>query len=193
MSSRQIPLFTSSHEALRYIARYRQELTIPTIMSFCRWARSPAAVERDTILGFLQTLPRLQLEELTEKDCPICLNEYGTESPSDTPTKLPCGHILGADCMYSWLKSGSRTCPQCRHEISFGPIALESSIYCHLQLREVSGAGRVFLEETRGERDQSYHAFCRWATGDVMDMTSMAYRRQALATIVTIEILARSI
>lgn len=193
MSSRQMPPFTSSHDVLPYIARHRWELTMPTIMSFCIWARSPAAVELDTIQAFVQTLPRLQLEELTEKDCLICLDEYGTESPRDTPTKLPCGHILGADCMYSWLRSGRNTCPQCRQEIPFRPIPLEISIYCQLQLREVSGAGKVFLDETHGQGDQSYRAFCRWATGDAMDMISMAYRRQALAIIVNIEIVARSI
>lgn len=193
MSSLQIPPFTSSHDVLPYIARHRWELTIPTIMSFCVWARSPAAAELDTIQVFLQTLQRLQLEELTEKNCPICLDEYGTESPSDTPTKLPCGHILGADCIYSWLKSGRNTCPQCRQEIHFRPIPLEISIYYHLQLRELSGAGRVFLDETRGQGDQSYHAFFRWATGDAMDMISLAYRRQALVTIVNIETIARGI
>lgn len=193
MSRRQIPPFTSSHDVLPYIARHRWELTIPVIMDFCTWAMNPAAVERDSIPAFIQSLPRFQLEELSEKDCPICLDEYGTYSPSDTPTKLPCGHILGANCMYSWLMSGRNTCPQCRQEIYFRPVPLELYSDLHLQLLEVRGAGRVFLEDIDGQFDQSYFAFCRWATRNGMDVTSTAYRRLALNTIETIETLARSI
>lgn len=193
MSSRQIPSFTSSHDVLPYIARHRWELTMSVIMNSCTWAMDPAAVERDTIQAFLQSLPRLQLEELTEKDCPICLNEYGTDSPSDTPTKLSCGHILGADCVYSWLMSGRNTCPECRHQIFFRPVPLEFFSYPHLQLLHIRGAARTFLEETDGQVDQSYRAFRRWANGDAIDMNSMAYRRLALNAIDTIETLARSI
>lgn len=163
-----------------------------TVMNYCTWAVDRAAVERDTFQAFLQSLSRLQLEELTEKDCPVCLDEYGTESPSDTPTKLPCGHILGADCMYSWLMSGRNTCPQCRREIYFRPLPLQLSSYPHLQLLDVRGAGRIFLDE-REQGDHSYRAFCHWATADAMDITSMIYKRMALTTINSIEALARSI
>lgn len=193
MSSRQIPSFTSSHDVLPYIARHRWDLTMSTIMNSCTWAMDLAAVERDTIQAFTQCLPRVQLEELTEKDCPICLNEYGSDCPDDTPAKLSCGHILGADCVNTWLISGRNTCPQCRHQIFFRPASLEFLSDPHLQLLQVRDATRNFLEETDGQVDQSYRAFRRWATGDTIDMNSMAYRRLALNVIDTIETLARSI
>lgn len=193
MSSRQIPPFNSSHDVLPYIARHRWQMTMPEIMNSCIWAMDPAAVERDTIQAFLQSLPRLQLEELTEKDCPICLDEYGSDSVNDTPTKLPCGHILGADCVRTWLVSGRDTCPQCRQQIFFRPVTLEFFSHPHLQLLELRGAARIFLEETDGQSDQSYRAFRRWATGDAIDMNSMAYRRLASNAIDIIETRARII
>lgn len=163
------------------------------IVNSCTWAMDLAAVERDTIQSFLHGLQRFELEELTEKDCPICLNEYGSDCPDDTPTKLPCGHILGADCLYTWLISGRNTCPQCRHQIFFRPAPLEFFSDPHLQLLKVRDAARNFLEETDGQVDQDYRAFRRWATGDTIDINSMAYRRLAFNVIDTIETLARSI
>lgn len=193
MSSRQIPSFASSHDVLPYIARHRWQMTITEILNSCNWAVDPTAVERDTIQAFLQSLSRLQLEDLTEKDCPICLDEYGSDSPNDSPTKLPCGHVLGADCVKTWLISGRNTCPQCRHQIFFRPVPLDIFSYSHIQLLELRGAARIFLEETDGQADQSYRAFRLWATGDAVDMNSMAYRRLALNAIDTVEALARSI
>lgn len=157
----------------------------------------PAAVERSAIRALVQSLPFLPTEELgpdvTEKDCPICLSEYGTGSPNDVPVKLPCGHILGADCMHTWLNSGKNTCPQCRHQVFNRPVPLGLFSHQHLQLLEVRGAARTFLTETYWHIDQSYYAFRRWANGDTDDMNSMAYRRLALDAIHTIETLAQNI
>lgn len=152
-----------------------------------------AAVECNTIQAFLRSLPRFKLKELTEKDCPICLNEYGSEYPKDTPTKLPCGHILGTDYVYTWLMSGRDTCAQYRHQIFFPTVPLQFFSDSHLQLLVVRDSARNILEENDGQVDQNYRAFRRWATGDTIDMISMAYRRLPLNDINTIETLARSI
>lgn len=197
MSSRQIPFFNSSEEILPYIARHRWELSMSVITNLCTGAIDTAAVERSAIRAFLQSLPYLQPEELgpdmTEKECPICLNEYSIVFPNDTPTKLSCGHILGADCMYTWLISGQNTCPQCRHQVFTRPVPLGFFSHQHLQLLEVRSAARTFLSENSWDVDQSYYAFCCWANGDADDMNSMAYRRLALDAIGTIETLARNI
>lgn len=197
MSSPRIPAFTSIDEVLPYIARHRWELSMSVIMNCCNWAMDPDAVERSAIRAFIKSLPRVQLKELgpdvTEKNCPICLSEYGTASPTDTPIKLPCRHILGADCMSIWLVSGKTSCPHCRREIFTRPAPLGFFSNEHLQLIEVRGAAMGFLADTSWHHDQSYPAFRRWANEDTDDINSMGYRRLALDAINTIETLARNI
>lgn len=167
------------------------------IMNSCNWAMDPDAVDRSAIRAFIKTLPSVRLEELgadiTEKNCPICLSEYGRVSPPDTPIKLPCRHILGADCMSTWLMSGKLTCPHCRRQVFTRPAALGFFSHQHLQLIEVRGAAMGFLADTSWHHDQSYLAFRRWANEKTDNTNVMAYRRLALDAIHTIETLARSI
>lgn len=48
-----------------------------------------------------------------EKNCPICLEPF---QESDCPIQLPCKHVLGRDCLMTWL-STDNTCPQCRRTV----------------------------------------------------------------------------
>ena len=195
MSSPQIPNFTSIDEVLPYLARHRWELSMLSFSNYCNWAMDPDAVDRSAIRALIGPLPRVQVEELgpdiTEKDCPVCLSEYGTASPTDTPIKLPCQHILGADCLFTWLMSGKNTCPHCRRQVFTRPTHLEFFSHQHLQLIEVRGAAMGFLAETSWHHDKSYLSFRRWANEHTDDATSRAYRRLALDAINTIETLAR--
>lgn len=75
---------------------------------------------------FLDSLERVSLDELTDKEhaeCPICTNKYsddeypllvrlpcGTKSSSN---KLVKGHIFDLQCIGPWLKVNP-TCPLCR-------------------------------------------------------------------------------
>lgn len=167
------------------------------IMNSCNWAMDPVAVDRSVIRAFMKSLPSVKLEELgpdmTEKNCPICLSEYGTDSPTDTPIKLPCQHIMGADCMYTWLISGGNNCPHCRGQVITRPAPLGFFSHQHLQLIKVRGAAMGFLADTSWHHDQSYYAFRCWANEVTDDTNGMAYRQLSLAAINTIETLARTI
>lgn len=165
--------------------------------TYCNWAMDPEAVDRSAIRALIKSLARVPLDELgpdiTEKDCPICLSEYGTASATDTPIKLPCQHILGADCLFTWLMSGRTTCPHCRLQVFTRPTPLAFFSHQHLQLIEVRAAAMGFLADTSWHHHKSYHSFRSWATEDTDDANSMAYRRLALDAINTIETLARDI
>ena len=90
---------------------------------------------------FLKSLPILSLIDLPDdnQDCPICMEKYLTpqhdetswgilpprtpsdrgSNPTDPPVRLPCNHIIGKDCLRSWLQSSvlnrnNNTCPMCR-------------------------------------------------------------------------------
>lgn len=168
-----------------------------SIPNYCNWAMDSDAVGHSAIRAFIKSLPSIQLEELgpdiTDKDCPICLSEYGTASPTDTPIKLPCQHILGTDCMYTWLLSGKNTCPHCRRQVFTRPTPLVLFSNQHLQFIELRGAAMLFSADTSWHHDQSYLAFRRWANEDTDDAYIMAYRRVALDAINTIETLAQNI
>ncbi|KAF6226759.1 hypothetical protein HO173_012362 [Letharia columbiana] len=70
---------------------------------------------------FLESLPVLSLTDLLEDkhDCPICIEPYQDPQHSESPVRLPCNHIIGKDCLLSWLTSSAlntknNTCPICR-------------------------------------------------------------------------------
>ena len=77
--------------------------------------------------NFLAGLPRVAKDELPEdKMCMICHEEYGAapsdSEPGEEAVRLPCpgGHIVGFNCISSWLSSdmNRRSCPYCRHQFS---------------------------------------------------------------------------
>ena len=43
--------------------------------------------------------------------CPTCLNPF--TSPCDI-SATKCGHVFHTNCIEKWLKTGKKTCPQCR-------------------------------------------------------------------------------
>ena len=70
---------------------------------------------------FLQSLPPLSLTDLPHdtKDCPICMEPYLAAQHNESPVRLPCTHVMGKDCLQSWLNSSTlnrnnNTCPMCR-------------------------------------------------------------------------------
>lgn len=84
---------------------------------------SPAALQHQLhqaseASNILLSLPIVELEDLPEnsQDCHICKEPYqdptGKEK-AERAKKLPCNHILGADCLAKWFES-SNTCPLCR-------------------------------------------------------------------------------
>ena len=69
---------------------------------------------------FLHQLPK---EDSPTEDCPICLVAYGI---NEHAVRLPCHHIVGSDCIASWLtcESNPQTCPFCRSLLSEDPESL---------------------------------------------------------------------
>lgn len=75
---------------------------------------------------FLDQLPRIAKQDLSDSTCIICQEEYGTNQsdsePAEEAVRLPCpgGHIVGLRCISSWFSPGvNRTsCPYCRHEFT---------------------------------------------------------------------------
>ena len=80
-------------------------------------------------LEFLYRLPMVEPRTLDahHSDCPICLRAYNgaTMKPlnnqpiayREKPLKLPCGHIFGSNCIFTWLSpllGRNKSCPLCR-------------------------------------------------------------------------------
>lgn len=64
------------------------------------------------------TKPSADLIEQNPR-CGICWNDFVGE---DRPVKLPCGHVLGEECIISWAGGTTSTgrhhgCPYCRAEL----------------------------------------------------------------------------
>lgn len=68
-------------------------------------------------LGQLRTAP---YEDLTDKSCPICTEDYNKLDRYgdliEHAVVLPCNHIIGSACIGTWLSplQGNNTCPHCR-------------------------------------------------------------------------------
>lgn len=62
---------------------------------------------------FIEQLPDINLKDFpNELDCHICMEPF--KNADENPVQLPCGHILGRNCISKWLET-STTCPLCRH------------------------------------------------------------------------------
>ncbi|CAG8983443.1 hypothetical protein HYALB_00000612 [Hymenoscyphus albidus] len=64
----------------------------------------------------------LELAKMDDKDCNICGDEMGKETPQNTveyPVETPCHHVFGSGCIIAWLgESQPPTCPMCRRVFS---------------------------------------------------------------------------
>lgn len=78
------------------------------------------AVDPQTLLEKTQII---NLSETEDKTCPICYEDYLEKSSSELPRKLPCGHILGTECLLLWASSRAKTssvnCPICTKPIVY--------------------------------------------------------------------------
>lgn len=88
----------------------------------------PTTIKHNEIFRFVVNLPCIKPKDLgpapEDQNCFVCLNKYGRGDhfDTDTPAKLPCGHILGADCLMYWLKD-HESCPLCRRTVFARPVA----------------------------------------------------------------------
>ena len=63
---------------------------------------------------FFDQLLDISLNDLqSETRCDICLETFGRPEDPESPTRLPCGHLLGKKCISTWLET-TNSCPLCR-------------------------------------------------------------------------------
>ncbi len=76
------------------------------------------AVPLKTLLNKTQLL---HPDEIEDKTCPVCLEDYLQDHSREFPRKLPCGHLIGTECLLSWASSqahaASINCPWCTRAI----------------------------------------------------------------------------
>ncbi|KAJ9664635.1 hypothetical protein H2201_005149 [Coniosporium apollinis] len=85
----------------------------------------------------LKTVQILNLDK-EERSCCICTDTYGEEKP----VQLPCGHIMGADCIRAWLsvKERKNKCPVCRYML----FPLEEEVWETDEVNETSHGDHPF-------------------------------------------------
>ncbi len=67
-------------------------------------------------------LTKVEAKDLTEDECcPICYRQFNLSQADDLddPIKTPCGHMFCKDCISTWVRNGSRSCPYCRTNLHF--------------------------------------------------------------------------
>ena len=69
----------------------------------------------------LQATQLLRPNEVKDQTCPVCYEDYLQRTSREFPRKLPCGHIIGTECLLLWAssKSGATSidCPWCTKTI----------------------------------------------------------------------------
>ena len=75
---------------------------------------------------FVDSLPKVAVDSLDvdERECGICREPYGEVSASEPEeaVKLPCGHVLGKECLTVMIASWRhQSCPLCRRTIALFP------------------------------------------------------------------------
>ena len=74
-------------------------------------------IEVPPVIAFVKGLISLELDDLPEDEqhCPICMEKYRGET-GEMPLELPCGHVIGRDCLLTWLSSFSGMHDQFQHD-----------------------------------------------------------------------------
>lgn len=186
-----LPNFNSNEEVLPYLIKNRHHLTMREIRNASAWALDPGFIQRDAIAQFVPTLPRAQQHQIDDGDCLLwCGKPYDTDSGAHFPVALPCGHIVGATCLYEMLKD-SETCFHCGSTIFTRPaVPRLANLNSEQLLQGLVNVGGVFIEETMlgSGSDVSYAAFCTWARGHCTDFLIYTYRLLADQLITQLEL-----
>ena len=67
--------------------------------------------------ALLETTQLLHPNEVQDQTCPVCYDDYLQDQSRELPRKLPCGHIIGTECLLQWASAQDGTtairCPWC--------------------------------------------------------------------------------
>lgn len=93
----------------------------------------PAPLSTTWVKELVDQLPAIDFHDLPNDShaCDICMEPFDSTDEPEQPVKLPCGHVMGRNCITKWLAS-SNTCPLCRrilvdHE-AFNPPLTETEL-----------------------------------------------------------------
>ena len=113
--------------------------------------------------AFMEHLPAVAENDFPdETSCGICMDPYGSTDDPESRARLPCGHLMGRNCIERWLQT-CNTCPLCRHVLFEQDNPEESPAFLELQeLLQSLGpeVTRLFVRMMDHVRD---HAM-RWDT-----------------------------
>ena len=118
---------TTNDQIVYHVICKRYQLSLCQIENTLAGILDPATIEQNNLVHFVSNLPRIKPANLgpepEDQDCSICLKKYGINDfwDKDTAAKLPCGHIIGAECIKTWLKT-SESCPLCRRKVYDRPV-----------------------------------------------------------------------
>ncbi len=114
--------------------------------------KTTSGLSRNRAETFLKSVPMVLAVDLPDdnRDCPICMEEYVTPEHYEPPVRLPCDHVIGKDCLRSWLKSSvlnlnNNTCPMCRTVLYNRDILAD-------HLRDIDGMTDHIPEDTRSRQ-----------------------------------------
>lgn len=73
------------------------------------------------IKALLEATELLLPNEVENRTCLICYEDYLCDPSREYPRKLSCGHVIGTECLLLWASSQthatSTNCPWCRRRI----------------------------------------------------------------------------
>lgn len=170
------PNFNHPDDVVPYLIRHWDLLTMTEVVHAAAWGLDPGFIQFDSVFHFVETLPRVNEDELpTLPDCQICFKPYTSHPPCEiSAVRLRCGHVVAAACLCEWLVDHV-SCPECKLRVCFNPAALPIQHISNLQhfvaLRGLVESGRKFLDEVRARtntglgsiRVEGCQAFHRWA------------------------------
>jgi hypothetical protein len=93
------------------------------VMEYCagfeeRKVKNAKRAKRLAVISSLLTPVNIKYLKAHDYDCPVCAEQYGVsheDHEAENPAHLPCGHIIGAGCLTTWLRK-KNSCPICRRK-----------------------------------------------------------------------------
>ncbi|KAM0794370.1 hypothetical protein BDR22DRAFT_895221 [Usnea florida] len=77
--------------------------------------------------ALLENTQLLHPNEVEDQTCPICFDDYLQDQSRELPRRLPCGHIVGTECLLQWASAQNGTsaikCPRCTQPVIDPPGA----------------------------------------------------------------------
>lgn len=71
--------------------------------------------------ALLKKTKLLQPNEVEDQTCHVCCDDYLKDLSQELPRRLPCGHIIGTECLLQWASSQAHAtainCPWCMRPI----------------------------------------------------------------------------